>query len=141
MSIVELPAGAPPIRRDGTVGTCADGRPILSSQRGAWGEAVAAAWLMEHGYEVFQGLGNTSVDFVALRDGKAYRVEVKTCLNTKPGVKPGISGVFPERFDILLVVLGPGHILANPTPDEVAGAHGSLKLGRGRRKTIPERYS
>lgn len=139
--------GEPPIpNRNGTARILPGEVPMLSWQRGAWGEAVASAWLMQHGYEVFQGIGSTSCDFIALRDGQMYRVEVKTCLHTKPGVKPGISGVYPERFDILLVVLGADRVLMNPTPDEVAGAYGSLKQGRGgnmgrRRQTIMQRYS
>lgn len=98
---------------------------LQSNQKGIWGEHIAAAWLLRCGYEVFQGLGNTSVDFIALRDGKSLRVEVKAA-SVKTHGKPSISTVDWSKFDLLLVVLPDGDVLVDPSSDQITGAQGSL---------------
>lgn len=89
--------------------------------RGCWGEAQAIAWLSHRGYEVYVGFGNTSADLVAVRDGEIARVEVKSLTVRPEGGKPFMTGVKPEKFDMLLGVLPDGTILVNPTRAEVYG--------------------
>lgn len=58
-------------------------------QKGSCGELLAAAALTRGGYEVFLNPTNNGVaDLVALKEGKAYRVQVKT-FYLKKGSKSG----------------------------------------------------
>ena len=48
---------------------------------GAWGESVAAQYLMEHGYEILahnQRVSHAEIDLIARIDGMLVFVEVKT---------------------------------------------------------------
>lgn len=77
---------------------------LTTAAVGAIGELRACSDLLSKGYEVFRALTYTcSCDLVILKDGKLYRVEVKTgYFNIINGVrshaKPSNS-----RFDILCI--------------------------------------
>jgi len=98
---------------------------VIAAQRGNWAESIAAAWLIENGYEIFRGDGRASADFVALRDGICQRVEVKAATHTRDGGKrrktPCIKDVHPEKFDMLMVVLDDCSVLINPTAAQITG--------------------
>ncbi len=52
-----------------------------SNDFGRWGEDVAAAWLLEHGFDILARNwrhGRKEIDIVAASDGSLYFVEVKT---------------------------------------------------------------
>lgn len=69
---------------------------------GAWGEALATAYLIEHGYEVFRAACHqASCDLIALKQPIALRVEVKT--HRAHGTREG-------RYDLLIEVLSPSEI-------------------------------
>lgn len=106
--------------------------------RGNWGEAVAAAWLLRQGYELFKGWGNTSCDFIAARDGELIRVEVKIASITKYGRKV-VTAVRHGTFDWLLVVTPDGDILLNPDPSEVYGTSGLTKTEAQQKRRSGER--
>lgn len=93
---------------------------IAAHQRGNWAELMAAAWFTQSGYEVYLGFGNTSADMIVVREGRTQRVEVKAASLTT-GARPGnktspynVSGVEPERFDVLVVVLPHGEVMLDP---------------------------
>jgi|SRR5579864_1212852 len=47
---------------------------------GAQSELIAAAWLLDKGYEVFQNVSpHGHIDLVAIRNGSVYMIDVKTC--------------------------------------------------------------
>lgn len=98
-----------------------------ASRRGTVAETLAAAWLLEQGYEVFLGLGQASCDFIALKDGICTRVEVKAASVRSDFAKPVVSGVKPDCFDMLLIVLPDNTIVVNPTNQIYLGT------GKGRR--------
>ena len=53
---------------------------------GGYSELVAAAWLLETGYEVFRNVcAHGAVDLIAYRDGKTSYIDVKT-------VQVGVNG-------------------------------------------------
>ena len=58
---------------------------------------------------------------VAIRDGKMIRVEVKAASETVRNRRPAVTGVKPDKFDMLLVVLPSGKVLENPTCNLVYG--------------------
>lgn len=88
-------------------------RPFNSNtQKGAWGESIAAAWLIANGYEVYIGLGCASCDIIADKSGKLYRVEVKAASTRNDGVdRYQIGSVNPDKFDMLLVVMPDGSVV------------------------------
>jgi len=48
------------------------------ANRGAWGELIASAWLMENGYQVFRNLCPVGpMDIVAFKDGAFWGIDVK----------------------------------------------------------------
>lgn len=88
-------------------------------QHGLANELRAAAHLMDLGYEVFLGVGSTSCDMLAMKDGTVVRVEVKTA--SQRAYLDGrrrVLGVQQGKFD-MLVVLMDGEVLVNPGPDVV----------------------
>lgn len=96
-----------------------------TSQKGAWGEALATAWLIERGYEVYAGLGNPSCDFVTYKDGVFRRVEVKAASKRTTGAKGyHLGGVRREKFDELLVVLPDGSVLDSIDPERTSPCGG-----------------
>lgn len=86
---------------------------VSSSQKGAWGESLASAWLIMREYEVFVGMGNPSCDLVAIREGVVYRVEVKVAYTHKDRSNGWylVSSVKPDKFDILLIVFPDGKVV------------------------------
>lgn len=89
-------------------------------ETGVWGEALAIAWLADRGYEVFCGFGNTSCDFLALRDGLVTRVEAKVSHGFR--AKMHVNSIDPAKFDLLLVVRGSdGMVFPNPGIDIATG--------------------
>jgi hypothetical protein len=72
-------------------------------QRGTAGELTAAVYLMDHGCEVFLGLGPTSCDLIAILDGRCYRVEVKRTTLTVD-MRWNVPWCRPSAHDWLLLV-------------------------------------
>jgi Holliday junction resolvase-like predicted endonuclease len=75
---------------------------------GAVSELIACADLLRHGYEVFRSVSPTaSCDLMALKNGQAKRVEVKTAYRTKNGeVTCGDRKKLDKsRFDVLALVV------------------------------------
>ena len=104
---------------------------VLNHQRGAWAEAIAAAWLIERGWEVFSGLsGQESCDMVALNHttGEMVRVEVKAGTPNPTNDKLAISVKHPEAYDVLLVVAPSGEVIKAAPGERVTG----LATGTGR---------
>lgn len=90
-----------------------------TTTRGTLSEARASVWLMERGWQVYLGWGNTSCDIVALRGSEVVRVEVKTAaVSTKEG-RWVVAGCKPEMYDTLLVVYPDGIVEADPPKDKV----------------------
>ena len=89
------------------------------SERGTWGEAKAVVWLMEHDYEVFTAFGNTSCDLVAVKDGLAYRVEVKVVTFSQSIYK--VKNVDPRKHDWVLFVMPDGTVTDSPRNIHVGG--------------------
>jgi hypothetical protein len=66
-------------------------------QQGDLGEYSAIEWLSSRGYPVFVPIGHSpDVDLVALIDGRAARVQVKTCRGRVP----------VNRWDVMLCTRG-----------------------------------
>lgn len=70
------------------------GRDISTKQPhladGAWGEAVATAWLIEQGFHVFKNVaGKGPIDLVGVLDGQAHYFDVKTLQTEGMGMKGG----------------------------------------------------
>lgn len=90
---------------------------LTALAKGQWAEAQATSWLLTEGYEVFVGFGNTSCDLMALRSGRATRVEVKFGPITSD--RQGHPAVLippskPDNYDMLLVVAENGRVLVDP---------------------------
>lgn len=86
-------------------------------------EMKAAAALIENGYEVFMGVGNTSCDMVALKDGICLRVEVKTAGPERRDGRRWV-GADPEKFDALIVVVtDTWEVMFNPHLDGRVGVY------------------
>lgn len=68
--------------------------------KGKISEAIAASNLMQKGYQVYFGFGNTSCDLIAVSPaGKCIRVEVKTAKYS--GYRPASH---PDNYDVLMTV-------------------------------------
>ena len=75
---------------------------------------LAAAYLIEQGYEVFMGTGPTSCDILALKDETVIRVEVKAATKDRSIVSKEsyyIAGVDSTKHDLLLAVLADGTVV------------------------------
>lgn len=93
------------------------------NQNGMANEMRAAACLIDEGYEVFIGVGNTSCDLMALKDGAALRVEVKTAGPERRDGTRWVSGD-PEKFDMLIaVVTETWEVMVNPHLDGRVGLY------------------
>lgn len=58
----------------------------FSYQIGNIGETSVTAYLVRNGFEVFTPVcGSSSVDMLAMRNGKIFRISVKTCKNSREG--------------------------------------------------------
>ncbi|MCI0528347.1 MAG: hypothetical protein L0Y56_12980 [Nitrospira sp.] len=86
---------------------------MTRSQTGTFHEMKVVIDLMRRGYEVYRAVsGGAPCDFVAVKDGKAIRVEVttghryKTKLNHPPKD--------PNKFDVLAIVEHDGWITYRP---------------------------
>ena len=90
-------------------------------KQGDIGEAIAAAWLAQAGFDLFMPFGtNPNTDLVAEYDGRLFRIQVKTCtcwerqrwsvaLCTRGGNQSwnGIVKYFsPSRCDFVFVLTG-----------------------------------
>jgi hypothetical protein len=80
---------------------------LSTGKRGAISEMLVASDLLDRGYEVFRSVSqDCSCDLLALKDGKASRIEVRTGYSNKGGtVGCSISEKDFGRFDILAIVL------------------------------------
>lgn len=105
---------------------------LSTTARGNWGEALATAWLIEAGYEVFAAVGGrNSCDLVALKAGVLHRVEVKVGTPSPTSRKPWTcSGVDPSKFDLLLIVLPDGQVLVDPPESLVNRAPARPRTGQ-----------
>lgn len=81
-----------------------DAKPMLSTGvSGACGELAVSVDLLRRGYEVFRAVSPAcSCDLVALKDGKSYRVEVRTSQAGAPKPTAKDAG----RFDIFAACTG-----------------------------------
>ena len=93
-------------------------------EQGDLGERSAVEWLWSQGYPVFVPFGHSpDIDLVAIIDGAAARIQVKTCrrrvpvdrwavmICTRGGNQSwnGLSKLFsPDRCDYLFVLVGDG---------------------------------
>jgi hypothetical protein len=58
-----------------------------TKHKGSQSELVACAWLLQRGYEVFRNVSaHGPVDIIGLKDGVAYRFDVKTTDGTEPAL-------------------------------------------------------
>ena len=101
-------------------------------QQGDLGEYSAIEWLASRGYPVFVPIGHSpDVDLVAIIDGQASRIQVKTCRRRVPTDRwavmictrggnqswNGLSKLFaPDRCDYLFVLVGDGRRWFIPAP-------------------------
>lgn len=93
-------------------------------QRGRWAEAIAIAWLIQKGYQVFPGFsGNESCDMIALKGAEVLRVEVKCASEYTKAVKYSVMVKDFGLFDTLLVVTPDGEVLQDPSPKDCYGAN------------------
>lgn len=93
------------------------------NRNGAANEMRAAAALIDNGYEVFLGVGNTSCDMIALKGGDMWRVEVKTAGRERLDGRRWVKAD-PSKFDMLLVVITEtGEVLCNPHVDGRSGCY------------------
>jgi len=68
-------------------------------------ELLACADLIRKGYEVFRSVSQAATcDILALKDGKTYRVEVKTAYRLKNGKIAHCRPIL-GRFDVLALVV------------------------------------
>lgn len=82
---------------------------VNTSQTGTWSELLSAAWLMERGYQVYMGLGNTTCDLIAVDiTGASLRVEVKKASAAKNRYVVTVNR--PGAYDLLLVVFPDGTV-------------------------------
>ena len=62
------------------------------SEKGAWAELIASAWLLEKNYEVFRNVCGTGwVDLVAWKEGKVTLIDVKLVCVGEDGLLKGNS--------------------------------------------------
>ncbi len=101
---------------------------------GQWAEFTASVWLVTNGYEVFTGTGYASCDLVAVRDGKALRVEVKKATRRHERYW-SVVGCNPALYDMLLVVTPEGEVMQDPGPDVCRIGAKSPSRGYNRVKT------
>lgn len=74
---------------------------MSTGMRGAVGELTVSADLINKGYEVFRSVSQcASCDLIALRDGVAVRVEVRTAAIYKPTGKLCYSIINPDKADV-----------------------------------------
>jgi hypothetical protein len=112
-------------------------------QQGDLGEQSAVEWLWSQGHPVFVPFGHSpDIDLIALIDGRAVRVQVKTATHFRQGrweVKVCTSGgnqswnrivkrFGPHRCDVLFVLVGDGRRWFIPA-GEVGGTNGILLGG------------
>lgn len=87
---------------------------------GDWGEAVAAAYLTQHGYEIVARQWRCAageIDIVAQRDGVLAFVEVRTRRGVDPGMAAGsITGSKRARLIMLACLFLAAHDLPADTP-------------------------
>jgi hypothetical protein len=106
-------------------------------QQGDLGEYSAIEWLSSRGYPVFVPIGHSpDVDLVALIDGRAARIQVKTCRRRVPTDRwavmictrggnqswNGLSKLFsPDRCDYLFVLVRRRAPVVHPRADRRGG--------------------
>lgn len=90
-----------------------------TTTRGTLSEARASVWLMEQGWEVYLGWGNTSCDIVALRGSEVARIEVKTASPSSVSGKWVVAGCKPHLYDTLLIVYPDGSVEFDPPREKV----------------------
>lgn len=90
---------------------------ISTSATGARSELLAAADLLRRGYHVLRAVSPTGpFDLAAFKDGRFYRVEVKTAPLTSVGT-PYRMKLDTSRFDMLVLVTKSDDVYYE-TPDE-----------------------
>lgn len=78
-------------------------RPV-TRKLGGIGELTVCANLLRSGFAVFRAVADhEDCDVVAIKDGKVYRVEVKTCRRLASG-KIVMPQADPARFDVLAAI-------------------------------------
>lgn len=77
-----------------------------TGQTGAMSEMLVCVDLLKRGFDVFRAVAQScSCDIVALRNGRMFRVEVKTAYRRKTGtVGVSLRPDQKEKFDILAMV-------------------------------------
>lgn len=100
--------------RDGIQEHIAGINGIVRGNRGAVSELIAAADLLNNGFEIFRALSqHCSCDLIAMKDNVMHRIEVRTGTVYKGSGKlnfPYNSRRDEGRFDVLAVVVDSGRI-------------------------------
>lgn len=79
---------------------------LTSNQLGIWGEHVAAAWFIKHGYNVLfpRSTQHRGYDFLVEKNSNASRVQVKTGANYRGNVPRVNCKIDKSQFDMLFVL-------------------------------------
>jgi len=86
-----------------------------SNIRGEFGEALARAFFIEHGFRVSEAGGNWyPYDLLAERHAVTYRVQVKTSVSVDKDGYHRVSFGMSDEFDLALVITDSGFVYLIP---------------------------
>lgn len=120
---------------------------------GRLGEAAVLKHFVSEGYEIFSPLfGNTSIDLIVIKEGKVFRVEVKTTKFAKGSSyevqlrssRPNRTGTTIRKFDgnrcdLLAIYVEPEDRVIVKTAKDLDGRSTiSIKKNNGRANPIGE---